>query len=523
MPEFLRGTALALFGVILLGQANAHAQMQSSAVFEATQSAGDYNSIIEPFSIDELRRALLDSWKNGLNPESYWNNSMEQTYTRTPNSAALKAQARQAYIRLLQTLYTGSVNPALVGNDVKLIKKAFVTPKQLQAMALASGRNAEALVRNLEPQNPPYGSAKEAMRRIYSACTSGAWTDIQPINTPLRYGSKNKVIVDIKKRLTLLGYQMTSFDDVFDAEVLNAISDIQWNLRFKPDGEISPNGKVWNFLSVSCMDRVRQIQADMEKMRWFPTYFEDRYIFINLAMSYFLLVDKPMNTSMVFRTINGRSERKSPTMRDEIVRVIFNPYWIVPPTIFFQDKVADLKSLTPAEITKYFNDHNYEVFNSTFTQRIDPATVNWQGIANGTVKTDIYIRQKPHLGNALGVLKFDLTNSFSIYLHDTNQRELFNEAQRQLSSGCVRLEKPFDLAEYLLVGTPWNRAAIETIVARPGEVVARPTEVYLNKQKHVPVYMAYLTSQYSGDGVVRFVDDVYGQNAVINQNIVGGF
>ncbi|HWU42629.1 MAG TPA: L,D-transpeptidase family protein, partial [Bdellovibrio sp.] len=277
-------------------------------------------------------------------------------------------------------------------------------------------------------------------------------------------------------------------------------------------------------LNVSCMDRVRQMQADMEKMRWFPQKFEDRYVFINLAMTYFGMIDKtsqPGPTTMAFRTINGRPTRKTPTMRDEIVTVIFNPFWIVPPTIFMQDKVAEIKDLPPDGINAYFASHNYEVWNKSFTKQLDPSSIDWMGISLGTVVPDIFIRQKPHLGNALGVIKFELTNSFSIYLHDTNQRELFAEAQRQISSGCIRLERPFDFAEYLLQGTPWDRAAIEAVVAKPGQVLSKSTDVSL--KRHMPVYLAYLTSQMSSDGIIRFVEDSYGQNAVIQQYISGPF
>ncbi|MNK01241.1 murein L,D-transpeptidase [compost metagenome] len=514
---FLTGT--------FLFQIESFAQLQSNKNNNALEhtALADYTSIVDQFSPADIRRSALESWKHGLNPKNYWSDGLESAYQRGATNRDVKLRSHQAFLRLLQDLYGGRVNPQSVGSDIKLIKKPFLTPKQLQTLALTSGKNTEALLANVEPKNSPYQSVKEAMRKIYPNCTNGTWVDIIPLKTPLRWGTRNKTIVDIKKRLALMGYAMSSMDDLFDNEVLNAVSDIQWNLRIRPDGEISPGGKVWSYLSVPCLERVRQLQADMEKMRWFPQYFEDRYIFVNLAMSYFLLIDNSpgQNTSMVFRTVNGRTERKSPTLRDEIVMVIFNPYWVVPPTIFTQDKVADLKNLSPAEITKYFTSHNYEVWNSSFTRQVDPATIDWLGISQGAVSPNIYIRQKPHLGNALGVVKFELTNSFSIYLHDTNQRELFNEPQRQLSSGCVRLEKPFDLAEYLLQETPWDRAAIDTVVARPGEIISKPTEVSLEKKKRMPVYMAYLTSQASADGIVRFVDDAYGQNAAIGKFLPG--
>ena len=226
---------------------------------------------------------------------------------------------------------------------------------------------------------------------------------------------------------------------------------------------------------------------------------------------------------MSFRTINGRPARKSPTMRDEIVNVIINPFWVVPPTIFYEDKVNDLKDLTSDQIREYFDSHHYEAWVGGFRRKVDPTTIDWKGIAAGTVDPDIIIRQLPHLGNALGVLKFDLTNSFAIYLHDTNQRELFDTPMRQLSSGCVRLEKPLDLAEYLLEDTPWDRQTIASMMARPGEVVAKPTEIPVPSYKRLPVYTAYLTSMMNSDEIVRFVDDIYGQNPAVLRYLDGRF
>ncbi|MNT29132.1 murein L,D-transpeptidase [compost metagenome] len=199
-------------------------------------------------------------------------------------------------------------------------------------------------------------------------------------------------------------------------------------------------------------------------------------------------------------------------MRDRLVQVILNPFWVVPPTIFIEDKVEELRWMTPNQVRAYFNLHNYEAWNQNFTRKLDPGLIDWWSMGPETDKT-VFIRQKPHLGNALGVVKFLLTNSFSIYLHDTNMRELFVEPRRQLSSGCIRLEKPFDLAEYLLRGTEWTRAKIEATVAKPGEVLDKSTKI--NLANPIPVYIIPLTSQLTSDGILRFVEDVYDHNRTI--------
>lgn len=488
--------------------------------------AYDYSSVLGQLQIHEMRQAMLTVWRQGLNPRLYWTDRLEAMYRAGGNlEKTLRPTLNSSYLKMLRDLHVGGVDPQYVGRDIKFVKKDFLDPKQLQMILLASGNDAQRLVEMVVPQNPPYVATQAAFQKIYPHCLDGSWGLIEPVNTPLRLYSKHPVIKTIKSRLSILGYRIREIDEKFDGDLLNAISDIQWNMRIKPDGEISPKGKVWSFLSVSCWDRVRQLQADMEKMRWFPQYFEKKYIFVNLAMSYFILMDQSTEWTRVmsFRTVNGRPARKSPTMRDEVVKVIINPYWVVPPTIFYEDKVNDLKDLTASQIREYFDSHHYEAWSGDFRRRIDPTTIDWGAIARGEIEPDVNIRQLPHLGNALGVLKFDLTNSFAIYLHDTNQRELFDGAMRQLSSGCVRLEKPLDLAEYLLEDTPWDRATIASMMARPGEVVSKPTEIPVPSYKRLPVYLVYLTSMMSSDGVVRFVDDIYGQNPVIVRNLPAKF
>ncbi|AFY02527.1 L,D-transpeptidase family protein [Bdellovibrio bacteriovorus] len=492
----------------------------------ANAAAVDYSSALSQLSLSEMRQAALGIWKHGMNPKTYWTDRLETLYRSGGNlEKTLRPQANQAFLRMLRDLQIGSVDPVNVGRDVKLVRRDFLTPKQFQMIALAAGNDAQSFVNLVAPQNAPYIGVQAAMQKIYPHCIDGTWQEIVPLTTPLRLYSIHPVIRQIKSRLALLGYPMNNLDDRFDGDLLKAVTDIQWNMRIRPDGEISPKGKVWSFLSVSCMDRVRQIQVDLEKMRWFPQYFEKKYIFVNLAMSYFIMMDVATEWPRVmsFRTINGRPARKSPTMRDEITNVIINPYWVVPPTIFYEDKVNDLKDLTSEQIREYFDSHHYEAWVGGFRRKVDPTTIDWKGIADGTVDPDIIIRQLPHLGNALGVLKFDLTNSFAIYLHDTNQRELFDTPMRQLSSGCVRLEKPLDLAEYLLEDTPWDRQTIASMMARPGEVVAKPTEIPVPSYKRLPVYTAYLTSMMNSDEVVRFVDDIYGQNNAVLRYLDGRF
>lgn len=470
-----------------------------------------YLAVVQELSLNDIRTTILNSGTHGLNPKIYWTEGMEKLF-RAGGAAhiELRPEADRAYLLLLQHASIGIVDPESMGTDVKLKRKSFISAEHLQTLRLINANRAMPLLGSVVPQNSQYNSLKEALRRFTIYCQS-PWEKIPSISKAIKIGDSHTSIPSIKRRLKQFGYRISNNDEVFDAETENAVNDIQWTLAMKPDGTISPGGKTIRYLEKSCESRIQQIRLDMEKIRWFPQNFEDRHIFVNLAFAHFTLSDKTgRNPSyMTFKTIVGRDARKTPTMSDRITYIVLNPFWVVPPTIFREDKMEEIRSLDPSQINAYFESRNYEVWNRNFTIRIDPSTIDWWK-ENPNLDMEIYIRQRPSTANALGVLKFMMTNSFAIYLHDTNQPELFGAARRQISSGCVRLERPFDLAEYLLRGTKWNRAEIENHVAKPGEVLSKDTRVNLTRS--MPVHMAVLTSQLSSDGVTRFTEDIYKQN-----------
>ncbi|WP_277577440.1 L,D-transpeptidase family protein [Bdellovibrio svalbardensis] len=509
--------ALVITGSVAGLSTPAYAQTLTAPV-AGTAISQDYKSALQALDLNSVREALLNIWSHGLNPNAYWSADLEQAA-----SAGALSQSSDVilgiYLKALKDVANGSVDPQGLATDIKIKRKDFFTPEQIRSLVVANGGNASLILEQVAPQSSAYVSLREALRRLYPLFLKGGWERISPVNKELSLGVRHPVIVKLKERLRIHGYTISNLDDTFDQEMLQAINDVQTNLRMKPDGKISPGGRTWGFFWVYNGERLRQIQADMEKLRWLPQRLEDRHIFVNTAFSHFVLTDKTQgqNKVMSFKTINGTAQRKTPTMRDKVTYLVLNPTWTVPPTVFINDKVELIKNLDNEGIRKYFSDNNFEVYTSDFSKTIDPTTINWKGINPANV--DFYIRQRPNYMNALGVVKFMMTNPYAIYLHDTNQRDLFSEAQRLRSSGCVRLEKPLDLAEYLLAGTDWSRPQIENFVVKPGQVMLQETRV--NLKNPIYVYLMPVTSQLNSDGVIRFVEDAYGHNQLILNQIRG--
>lgn len=468
----------------------------------------DYLNAIEPVKVVDIREAFMALNRHGLKTSDYWTADMEAAYSQS--SSSMDKLVKENYLKLLQDLNGGSVNPESLGKNFLLKKRVFVSPSELNVLRLNFNDNALALMESFAPKTPHYKSLQEALRRMDTMCRDGSWRALRTITKALKINSRDVIIPEIKERLRQHGYLIATSDDLFDESTLRAVNNIQTVLQFKPDGIISPGGKTWSYLNASCEGRLELIRADLEKFRWFPREFGDRYLFVNLAHNYLTLIDRPARIAQVMKVIVGRSARQTPTLSDKITYITINPFWVVPPTIFKEDKLSDLKNLNAWEVADYFSRNNYEVWDRSLKRRYEPWSFDWTQVGP---KTPIYIRQKPGLHNALGVLKFNLTNDEAIYLHDTNQRELFGDFARQLSSGCVRVEKPFDLAEYLLKGTKWDRQELEFQVAQPGEVPNKDQNVSVINP--LPVYMFFQAVTFNSDGVMRFADDTYAQTKLI--------
>lgn len=430
------------------------------------------------------------------------------------NPESVRADLIPLYVSLARQLYAGRLTPTEVSGDIRFTKKTL-KEEVLQKIVMSPDASRESMVNALAPKLGDYKMLVSLYGNLKAIQAQGPLAAIPAFKKPLRQGSKDPAIPAIKERLTSYGFPITSMDDVFNDEMAAAVGDIQRQLKFTPDFVISPGGGTIKYLNTSVEARIDQVRADMEKLRWLPQNPGQKYIFVNLAFSNLVLMDHSLENPVVFnfKTINGRVERKTPSMVDKIYQVIMNPFWTVPPTVFIKDKVEMIKQMSQWDIDSWFDTNHFIVVDESFRNQYRPSSIDWHNITSANV--GFYIRQMPNYYNALGVVKFSLTNGEAIYLHDTGERQLFGEENRLRSSGCVRVEKPLELAEYLLAGTIWDRYSIENQVARPGEVLDRETTVELKNS--MPVYLLPVTSHLSSDGVMRFTDDVYGHNAAIKQ------
>lgn len=443
----------------------------------------------------QLRQILKAADQHGLDPQNYWTPLLERVFQQVNLSRqrTFEILASDALIRYAQDLSRGQIlDPDLIDEDIKMLRK---NQKLIPSIAeiLKGSSDLRQDLEKLAPQNPLYQSLKETLAHLRELQTQSAWGTFRGPDVDLRPGQSHNSLPEIKKRLQTLGYGNLNTTTVYDNDLEKSVKRFQALNGFP--GSRNLTRAMVKSLSVGLQERMDQIKANMEKLRWFPGEWEPRHLFVNLAFQEASLVEADLPV-LQMRTVNGRPTRRTPTLKDEIRFVEPQPTWTVPFSIAVKDKLemlrADSQSLARQKIWVYDQSRNL----------LDPTSVDWQVVDRTNFHFTLVQQPGPH--NALGLVKFPLTNPWFIYMHDTNEPHLFKDSQRLRSSGCVRLEKPWDLAEFLLRDQPeWTKAKLLTPQMSTKQVFVR---------QNLPVYFLYLTAQKTASGEIRFAQDQYGQD-----------
>jgi L,D-transpeptidase YcbB len=280
----------------------------------------------------------------------------------------------------------------------------------------------------------------------------------------------------------------------FDEVVAEAVKRFQVRHGLAVTGTVTP--RTLSALNVPVQKRIRQLEASLERIQNMNFQFGQRYVVVNIPATYAEAVE---NDTVVrrYRVIVGKTEKPSPTLTAEITSVNLNPTWTVPSSIAKTEISAHMRK-DPG----YLSRMHMEVLDA-HDNPIDPGSVDW----SGTRAPNFTVRQQNGAWNALGAVKIDMPNPYSVYMHDTNQRNLFSDDYRFDSHGCTRVDNVRDLAAWLLQEElpKWNRAAIDAAIA-PGQ----RQDIVLPKK--VPVAWIYLTAWMTRDQTVQFRNDIYDQD-----------
>jgi murein L,D-transpeptidase YcbB/YkuD len=242
--------------------------------------------------------------------------------------------------------------------------------------------------------------------------------------------------------------------------------------------------------------RMRLVELNLERWRWMPDDLGDRHFIVNIP-SFHLFAREQGRTVLDMRVVVGKPGTETPVFSDEMETVVFSPYWNIPDTIAIGETA-------PAAIRDqaYLARNNIEVLavSGGTTRRVDPSAIDWSDPAQ---LEGLAFRQRPGASNALGHVKFLFPNRYNVYLHDTPADSLFNRTSRAFSHGCVRVERPEDLARYVLRGRDeWDAARIKRAM-HSGQ------EAHVRLKEEIPVHLVYFTVWVDDSGGVQFLPDPY--------------
>lgn len=459
---------------------------------------------------EELIKLIKESYYEGLSPADYHLNIIKN-YTANKSflkngsvnqKALLDILLTNAYLKLASHYLNGKINAEIIVDDNNYQHDSLEIEKLLKL--LFKNDSLSKTIKSQLPKSKNYHLLKEKLYLYRDSGKIKKWPKISSEkNITLKSkGKKVKKLIDNLAARNYLDKNELEKNNHFNQNVKKALRKFQLNNGLKADGIAGK--KTIKTLNISLEQRIKQLIINMERWRWLPENLGDRYIYVNIA-DYGLKLYDNQKLLMEMKTIVGREQRSTPVFSDLIDYLVLNPYWYVPETIAVEDILPKLK-----KDSNYLEKNNFSVLQykaDNKLEKIDPAKIDWKKIDKDNF--DYLLRQNPGDHNSLGRIKFMFPNKFSIYLHDTPGKYLFSQSKRDFSSGCIRIEKPIDLAVYLLQDQKkWNRQEIEKEIKKDQEKI-----IYLKNP--IKIYLQYNTAWVDEFDNLNFRNDIYNRDKKI--------
>jgi L,D-transpeptidase YcbB len=368
------------------------------------------------------------------------------------------------------------------------------TGKPAAAPTTPEARSAAELALSSEPvfDDGTYVRIKQTLLSYSDIQVRGGWPTV-PADAKLAPGASGPDVALLRKHLVITGDMPADAEtsDDYDDAVVAGVKRFQ--LRHGLDATGSVSAATLKTLNVPVGDRIQQLEASLERLLGMDFLFAERYVVVNIPAAF---VEAIANGKVErrYRVIVGKIDKPSPTLTAYITAVDLNPTWTVPLSIT-KTEIANHMRRDPSYLSRM-----HMRLLGAHDEEINPASVDW----SMSRSPNFTVRQDAGNWNALGNLKIDMPNPYSVYMHDTDVRKLFAGDYRFDSHGCTRVDNVRDLAAWILQDNPpgWDRAAIDAVIA------SGQTKI-INLPHKIPVAWVYLTGWVRRDGTVEFRDDVY--------------
>jgi murein L,D-transpeptidase YcbB/YkuD len=410
-------------------------------------------------------------------------------------------------------LLAQSAQPTAPKPQVVKPQAAKLAPPAPKPASTPEQRSAEELALSSDPvfDDGTFLRIKQTLLSYSDIQVRGGWP-VLPAAAKLEPGASGPDVATLRQHLIISGDLDAAKDtgDSYDADLTDAVKRFQ--LRHGLDATGSVGAQTLKALNVPVGDRIKQLEASLERLLGMDFIFAERYVVVNIPAAF---VEAVANDKVErrYRVIVGKIDKPSPTLTADITAVDLNPTWTVPLSITKTEIAAHMRR-DPSYLARM----HMRLIGANDAD-IDPGSVDWSGDRS----PNFTVRQDAGSWNALGYLKIDMPNPYSVYMHDTDTRKLFADDYRFDSHGCTRVDNVRDLAAWILQDGPpgWDRAAIDV------GIDSGQTKI-INLPHKIPVAWVYLTGWVMRDGTVEFRDDVYKHDEALDRNgladaAAGGF
>jgi len=400
----------------------------------------------------------------------------------------------EVFSRYASHLAGGALDPKSAGLDWQIKREEPDVRALLEA--LVADATSAALVDSLRPPAPEYRRMMAMLARYRNIEQAGGWAEI-PEADPFEVGDTADAVAVLRNRLvaerdpveSALAARGSAAPRAFDESLREAVAHFQARHGLDPDGALGEHTLAE--LNTSVDRRIAEIELNMDRWRWLPRELGDLYVMVNVAGFELEVVERD-SALLTMNVVVGKDAWRTPIFRDTMEYVVVNPYWNAPASIATDEIIPALRA-DPS----YLERNRFEVLQGD--RPVSVSEIDW----TGDVAQRYRFRQRPGPGNALGDVKFLFPNPDDIYLHDTPAAHLFSQSSRAFSHGCIRVEKPVELARLIFAkATDRSPDSYDDLRARGGEQ-------WVPLTKPVPVYILYFTAYAHRDGTVSFHPDIY--------------
>ena len=456
---------------------------------------------------EQLLEVIQEVSNEGINPAAYRDSVVESALARLENPPDATAAARSelllsdAFLRLADRVARGSDEPPRKGLTWDMKPDSLDHVQLLRNIADGSAPDEE-----LEPSRsrlPWYERMVEALATYRESERNGGWPQV-PTGQSVALGDSSAVVAAVRERLAASPDEDVrelaeggDRPEVFDEGLAAAVAAFQQRHGIAVDGFAGPSTIA--AMNVPAAERVAELQLNLDRLRRLPRELGSRAILVNVA-GYELVVLEDEEPVMRMDVVVGQPDWRTNIFEGQLEYLVVHPYWHVPASI-------EEREILPAvrEDSDYLERQHLVVVNPDDSfgppLSVDSLDIDWSEVDTASFPYDF--RQEPGPWNALGAVKFMFPNEYGIYLHDSPAEELFDRHARAFSHGCIRVEKPLELARYLL------EHASDTSPDQLDRLIEKGERTQIDLTEPVPVYIAYFTAWVEPDGAVYFYPDVY--------------